>query len=156
MYTDEYFMQLALELAKKAYYEDEIPVGALIVKENKIIGQGYNQKDTEKLVTKHAELIAIEEASKNINDWRLNDCVIYVTLEPCPMCASAIQQSRIKKVIYGCSSNVIGNETIITNILQNKNYNHQTLIKKGILHENCSILIKNFFKNKRLKLFPGK
>ena len=148
-YDDNYFMRIALSLAKQAFVEDETPVGAVIVKDNKIIAEAYNKKDSTRLVTKHAELIAIEQASKRLNDWRLNDCVIYVTMEPCPMCAGAIQQSRINRLVYGCSSNVSENTRIINEILQNKMYNHQVIIENGILDSDCSKLIKSFFKNKR-------
>ena len=149
MYDDEYYMNIALSLAKQAFNDDETPVGAIIVKDNAIIAKAYNQKGSAKLVTKHAELIAIELASVILNDWRLNDCTIYVTMEPCPMCASAIQQSRIKRLVYGCSSNVLENTKIIYDILQNKQYNHQVSIDKGILDKECSDLIKEFFRNKR-------
>lgn len=149
MNNNEIFMRLALKQAELAKSENEIPVGAVIVKDNKVIATAYNQKDKKKLVTKHAELIAIEKASKKLNDWRLNDTEIYVTLEPCPMCASAIQQSRIKKVVYGCDSNTIGNKQIIEQILQNNNYNHQVMIENGVLSDECSLIIKNFFISKR-------
>ncbi len=149
MCDDEYFMKLALEQAKFADIEDEIPVGAVIVKDNVVIAAAYNQKDKEKLVTRHAELLAIEKASAKLNDWRLNDTIIYVTLEPCPMCASAIQQARINKVVYGCDSNITDNRQIIEQILQNKNYNHQVIIENGIMSDECSLIIKNFFTNKR-------
>lgn len=149
MYNNEYFMKLALEQAKFADIEDEIPVGAVIVKDNVVIASAYNQKDKEKLVTRHAELIAIEKASAKLKDWRLNDTIIYVTLEPCPMCASAIQQARISKIIYGCDSNITDNRKIIEQILQNKNYNHQVIIERGIMSDECSSIIKNFFNNKR-------
>lgn len=149
MYNDDYFMNIALSMAKQAYHENEIPVGAIIVKENKIIASAYNKKDSEKLVTKHAELIAIEKASINLGDWRLNDCTIYVTMEPCPMCAGAIQQARIKRLVYGCSSNIQENSQIINKILNNREYNHQVTIECGILKKACSKLVKDFFKEKR-------
>ena len=135
MCDDEYFMKLALEQAKFADIEDEIPVGAVIVKDNVVIAAAYNQKDKEKLVTRHAELLAIEKASAKLNDWRLNDTIIYVTLEPCPMCASAIQQARINKVVYGCDSNITDNRQIIEQILQNK--------EKEIKYKTVIISIKN-------------
>ena len=154
MNNNEIFMRLALKQAELAKSENEIPVGAVIVKDNSNEDKeenstNNNQKDKKKLVTKHAELIAIEKASKKLNDWRLNDTEIYVTLEPCPMCASAIQQSRMKKVVYGCDSNTIGNKQIIEQILQNNNYNHQVMIENGVLSDECSLIIKNFFINKR-------
>ena len=149
MYNDKYFMDIALSLAKKAFNENEIPVGALIVINNEIIAQAYNQKDASRLVTKHAELIAIEQASNKVGDWRLNDATIYVTMEPCPMCASAIQQSRIRRLVYGCSSNITDNTEIICHILQNNNYNHQVLVSKGILDDECSSIVKEFFRSRR-------
>ena len=151
MNNDEYFMKKALLLAEEAGNNNEIPVGALLVKDNKIIAQAYNQKDSKRIVTRHAELITIEEACHLLNDWRLNDTTLYVTMEPCPMCASAIQQSRIKRVVYGCSSNNIENTIIINKILQNNCYNHSVDICNGVLQEECSTIIKNFFKSKRYK-----
>ena len=149
MNGDMYYMNEALQLAKKAYSEDETPVGAVIVENNEIIGYGYNQKDKLKVVTKHAELLAIEEASKYKNDWRLNDATLYVTMEPCPMCASAIQQARIARIVYGCSSNNDDNIELLYKIMQNKKYNHQVIIDKGIMEEECSAIIKKFFSKKR-------
>lgn len=147
--NNEYFMNIALKLAEQAFKENEIPVGAIIVKDNKIIAEAYNKKDSTKLVTQHAEIIAIETASKNLNDWRLNDCTIYVTMEPCPMCASAIQQARITKIVYGCSSNISDNCKIINDILQNPKFNHQVIVEHGTLKKQCSEIIKKFFKQKR-------
>lgn len=149
MFDDEYFMHRALELAKKAKEENEIPVGAVIVIDNKIVAEAYNQKDNFKLVTKHAELIALEKASSIINDWRLCDATMYVTLEPCPMCAGAIQQSRIKRLVYGCKSNISENRKILEQILLNNKFNHQVLVDNGILENECSKIIKDFFVNKR-------
>ena len=149
MNNDEYFMEKALELAEQAKEANEIPVGAVIVKDNVIIASACNRKDSERVVTRHAELIAIEKASKVLNDWRLNDCKIYVTMEPCPMCASAIQQARFAEIIYGCSSNIEVNTKIIKNILNNNEFNHKVNIKGPILNEKCSNIIKSFFKTKR-------
>lgn len=149
MDKNEYFMNIALEEAKKAYASGEIPVGAVIVKENKIISMAHNKKDSLKKVTKHAEILAIEEANEILKDWRLNNCVIYVTMEPCPMCASAIQQSRIKKVVYGCVSNQATNTKIINEIFQNIEFNHKVVVEKGILENECSKIIKDFFKEIR-------
>ena len=149
MNKDKYYMQIALDTAKKAFDNNEIPVGAIIVKNDEIISIAHNQKDSSKIVTKHAEIIAIEAANLKFNDWRLNECTIYVTMEPCPMCAGAIQQSRIKRLVYGCKSNIDENSEIIQKILKNNIYNHQVSIEKGILEEECSNILKDFFKNKR-------
>jgi len=151
MNNDEFYMEKAINLAKKAYDEGEIPVGAIIVKHNEIIAEGYNQKDKLKLVTKHAELIAIEKANIYEKDWRLCDAIIYTTMEPCPMCASAIQQARIKKVIYGCPSNLAENHDIVYKILQSKELNHVVEVNGGVLESKCSQIIKDFFKQKRAK-----
>ena len=151
MYDDEYFMKRALCLAKAAYRDKEIPVGAVIVRNNQILAEAYNQKDTKKIVTKHAEIIAIEQANITEKDWRLCGATIYVTMEPCPMCASAIQQARIKRLVYGCSSNIRENTVIINKILKNPKYNHSVEITSGVLEKECSELIKNFFKLKRQK-----
>ena len=135
---DEKYMLEALKLAEKAMKEDEIPVGAVIVKNNEIIGCGYNQKERTKNPLKHAELIAIEEACKKIGDWRLNGCVLYVTLEPCPMCMGAIIETRLDKVVYGISKN-------------EQMYNNNIDIVDGILEKKCLDILKKFFKNKRNK-----
>lgn len=134
------YMNEALKLAEKAFNEDEIPVGAVVVKNNKIIGCGYNQKEKYKNPLKHAELIAIEEACKNIGDWRLNDCEIYVTLEPCQMCMGAIVETRIKKVVYGASKSD-----------QMFNIQKDIIAESGILEDDCLKIIQKFFKNKRNK-----
>lgn len=134
------FMKEALELAMIACLEDEIPVGAVVVKNGKIIGCGYNKKEKTKNPLKHAELIAIEEACKFLGDWRLNDCEIYVTLEPCQMCMGAIVESRIRKVIYGVCKN--------EQIFDNKN---DIEMCGGILEDDCLKILQKFFQNKRNK-----
>lgn len=149
MDIDEFFMKKALLLADTAFKNNEIPVGAILVKDGCVISEGFNNKDNQKKVTKHAELIAIEEASNKLSDWRLCDTTLYVTMEPCPMCASAIQQSRIKRLVYGCSSNNIDNEKIIKLILQNPKYNHSVEITKNVLEKESSKILKEFFKQKR-------
>lgn len=135
---DEKYMLEALKLAEKAMKEDEIPVGAVIVKNNEIIGCGYNQKEKTKNPLKHAELIAIEQACEKIGDWRLNDCVLYVTLEPCSMCMGAIIETRLDKVVYGISKS-------------EQMYNNNIDIVDGILEKKCLDILKKFFKNKRNK-----
>ncbi len=140
MNIDEYFMNIALSEAKKAYDKNEIPVGAVIVENGKIIAKAFNKKNSTKVVCNHAEMIAIIKACHVNKDWRLNECTIYITMEPCPMCASAIQQARIKRVVYGCSSNNIENSKLINDIL-----NNSAEIENGILENECSSLIRKFF-----------
>lgn len=137
---EEFFMKEALKLAMSAFEEDEIPVGAVVVKDNEIIGRGYNQKEKYKNPLKHAELIAIEKACNYIGDWRLNDCEIYVTLEPCNMCMGAIVETRIKKITYGISKEkqVFDNQKDIE-------------IYGGVLEQECLEILQKFFKNKRNK-----
>ena len=138
MSVEKEFMNEAIRLAIKSYEEDEVPVGAVVVKDNKIIGCGYNQKDKTKNPLKHAELIAIEDACKYIGDWRLNDCTLYTTFEPCMMCMGAIIESRISKVVYGVKKD----EQMYYDL---KDIN----IVGGFLEEECLHLLKKFFKNKR-------
>ena len=146
--NDIYFMNIALKEANKALKKKEIPVGAIIVKNNKIIGKGYNLKEKKRNATKHAEIIAIEKASKKLKNWRLNDCTIYVTMIPCPMCASAINQSRISKVVYGTIPNNCDKKEIVE-ILKGNKYGVPVDIVENILNEECSNIIKNFFDKKR-------
>ncbi len=143
------FMQEAIKQAKKAYELDEVPIGAVIVKDNKVIAVGYNQKNKLNNVLKHAEIIAIEQAQQKLNNWRLNDCEIYVTLEPCPMCASAIQQSRIEKVYYGLSNQDEKNKEIIDMILGKSKNNKEVLYESGICEEEINEIMKSFFQKKR-------
>lgn len=138
MSVDKEFMDEAIKLAIRSYEEDEVPVGAVVVKDNKIIGCGYNQKDKTKNPLKHAELIAIEEACKYMGDWRLNDCTLYTTFEPCMMCMGAIVESRISKVVYGIKKD----EQMFCNL-------NDIEIVGGVLEEECLHLLQKFFKNKR-------
>lgn len=147
--NDDVYMKLALKEAKKAYKKNEIPVGAVIVLKNQIIGKGYNLKDSTGIVTNHAEIMAIQQANKKIKDWRLNGATIYVTLEPCPMCASAIQQSRISKIVYGASSNKPYDSEISMNILNNNFSNHRVYIEKSSFHNECEELLDSFFEKLR-------
>lgn len=147
--NDDRYMELALKEAVKAYKKNEIPVGAVIVLDNQVIGKGYNLKDSTGIVTNHAEIIAIQKSNKKIKDWRLNGAVMYVTLEPCPMCASAIQQSRISKIVYGASSNKMYNSSISTDILNNKSSNHQVIVEKSSLAYKCEKLLNDFFEKLR-------
>lgn len=149
MNNDEIYMKEAIKQSLKSLKDKNIPIGAIIVKNKKIIARGYNRRNTTKNVLDHAEMIAIKEACLKLGDWRLEDCVMYVTVEPCPMCAGAILQSRIKEVVYGCVNKKAGSCGSVVNILNNKKFNHQVNIKKGILKDECSKIVKDFFKNLR-------
>ena len=142
------YMKVALEEAKIAYDNNEVPVGAVIVKDNKIIAKAHNLKRNSNNIMNHAEIIAIMEASEYLGDWRLNDCDMYVTLEPCPMCAGAIEQSRIRKIYIGSESNITCNRDVIKNIMQNSDYNHRVEIEY-VKNEDCSKILTSFFANKR-------
>lgn len=142
------FMKEALKEAKKAYSIGEVPVGCVIVYNNKIIARGYNKREKLNLATAHAEIIAIEKASKKLSSWRLEDTTMYITLEPCIMCSGAIIQSRIPNVIYGAKDYRFGTHQSITNVFDLK-FNHIVNIKGGILEEECSQIIKDFFKELR-------
>lgn len=146
---DEYFMKEALKEAKKAYKELEIPVGAVIVFNGEIIGRGYNKVETLKSSLAHAEILAIEEASKTIDAWRLLDSTMYVTLEPCAMCAGAIVNSRIKRLVIGSSDPKRGCAGSLMNIVDHKSLNHRLELKSGILEGECTRLLQAFFKELR-------
>lgn len=166
---DNYYMSIALKEAKKAYDNGEIPIGAVIVyninkknkkmynaikdiisdKEQIILSKEYNKRNIDKNAINHAEVLAISKACKKVKDFRLEDCTMYVNLEPCPMCAGAILQSRIKRLVIGTSSIKSGSVGSIINILDNKNFNHRVDIKYGVLEEESKYLIKNFFKEIR-------
>ena len=149
MNQDEKYMREAIKQAKKAYEMNEVPIGCVIVCEDKIIGRGYNRRTTDKNPLAHAEMIAIKKASKKVGDWRLEDCTMYVTLEPCQMCSGAIVQSRMKRVVVGCMDAKAGCAGSILNLLQMDEFNHQVELEKGVLEEECSLLMKNFFKELR-------
>ena len=136
---NEYYMNIAIKEAKKAYKYEEVPVGAIIVKNNKIIAKAFNKKEKTKNVTKHAEIIAISKACKKIKNWRLEDCIIYVTMEPCMMCSGAIEQSRIKKIVYGVKNENYG----FTDQLKN------TKIISQVCENECRKLVQSFFKKRR-------
>ena len=146
MQEQERFMKEALKEAKKAYEKLEIPVGAVIVKNGKIIARGYNQKETKKDTIKHAEIIAIEKASKKLDSWRLNDCEMYVTLEPCPMCAGAIINSRIKKIYIGTLDEKTGAVGSVLDLFSDYTFNHKVEVEKGIMQKDCEKILKDFFK----------
>ena len=146
----EKFMKEALKEAKKAYDKLEVPIGAVIVKDNKIIARGYNLKEEKQNTIKHAEIIAIEKASKKLENWRLSNCEMYVTLEPCPMCAGAILNSRIKKVYIGVLDERTGACGSRINILQNDEFDTNCDIESGILEKECRDLLQDFFKKLRI------
>lgn len=151
----EFFMQQAIYLAEKAMAIDDVPIGCVIVHENQIIGKGYNKRTNMKNSLYHAEIIAINEACIYLNDWRLEDCSLYVTIEPCPMCAGAIIQARVKEVIFGARNKKAGCAGSILNILDEKAFNHQSVITENIMHDECAGLMTEYFyrlrKNKTVK-----
>lgn len=148
---DEKYMLEAIKEAKKAESKDEVPVGAIIVLNDKIIARAHNLKENNQTAINHAEVLAINKANKKLSSWRLIDATMYVTLEPCLMCAGAIIQSRIKKVVYGAKDLKAGAIESIININDIKTINHHIEVTRGILEEQCSSIISNYFKNKRLE-----
>ena len=151
----EYYMKLALKEAKKAYKLGEVPIGCVIVYKDEIIGKGYNRRNTDKSTLAHAEISAIKKASKVIGDWRLEECTLYVTLEPCQMCSGAIVQARIPTVVMGCMNPKAGCAGSILNILDMPQFNHQVETISGILEEECSRMLTTFFKELRIKRKNG-
>ncbi|MGN0428428.1 MAG: tRNA adenosine(34) deaminase TadA [Agathobacter sp.] len=149
MTQDEKYMKAALKQAKKAYALKEVPIGCVIVQNGKIIARGYNRRNTDKNTLAHAELSAIRKASKKTGDWRLEDCTMYVTLEPCQMCAGAIVQSRLEHVVIATMNPKAGCAGSILNLLDMQQFNHQVKITKGVLEEECATLLSSFFKELR-------
>ena len=145
----EDYMKIALKEAEKAYNELEVPVGAIIVKEGKIIARAYNEKEKKHDTTKHAEILAIQKASKKLKSWRLNDCDMYVTLEPCSMCAGALIQSRIRKVYIGTMDEKTGSCGSVLNLLEDYKFNHKVEVEYNVCKEECKRILKDFFKNLR-------
>ena len=141
----EKYINEALKEANKAFKKGEVPIGCVIVKDDKIISRGYNKKESSNFATAHAEIIAINKACKKLNNWRLSDCTLYVTVEPCLMCCGAIIQSRIKKVVYGTPNEYYGAVESLGNTLNN----YDIEVKKGILQNECSCIIQEFFKKRR-------
>ena len=151
MTSDESFMKQAVKQAKKAYDKLETPIGCVIVHEDKIIARGYNKRNMKKNTLAPAEILAINKASKVLGDWRLEDCTMYVTLEPCPMCAGAIVQARIPRVVIGSMNPKAGCAGSVLNLLQQDGLNHQVEVTKGVLAEECSGLMTSFFRELRKK-----
>ncbi len=140
------FMKQALKEAKKAYEKLEVPVGAVIVKDGKIIAKAHNLKETKTDTTKHAEILAIQKASKKLESWRLLDCEMYITLEPCSMCAGAIINSRIKKVYIGALDEKTGAAGSVLNLFEDYKFNHKVEVEKGVMQKECENILKDFFK----------
>lgn len=151
MTQDEKNMKEAIRQAKKAYALEEVPIGCVISQNGKIIARGYNRRNTDKNTLSHAELTAIRKASKKTGDWRLEDCTMYVTLEPCQMCAGAIVQSRLQRVVIGAMNPKAGCAGSVLNLLQMERFNHQVEIERGVLEEECSAMLSEFFRELRKK-----
>lgn len=148
---DERFMKQAITQAKKAEALNEVPIGCVIVYEGKVIARGYNRRNTDKSVLGHAEISAMKKASKKIGDWRLEECTMYVTLEPCQMCAGAAVQARIPRVVIGAMNPKAGCAGSILNLFDVKQFNHQIEVTSGVLGEQCSVMLSSFFKRLRTK-----
>jgi tRNA(adenine34) deaminase len=147
--SDEYFMRESLRQARRALAADEVPIGAVVVREGEIISRAWNQVEMLKDATAHAEMLAITQAEAAVGDWRLNECDLYVTKEPCPMCAGAIVHARLRRVIFGCPDPKGGGAGGLVNLLQMPELNHRCLITSGILADECAVLIKDFFRARR-------
>ncbi|WP_214755137.1 MULTISPECIES: tRNA adenosine(34) deaminase TadA [unclassified Exiguobacterium] len=149
MERDERFMRLAIEEAKKAEAIGEVPIGCVIVKGDEVIAVGHNRRETDLLAAAHAEMIAIEQANQALGNWRLEDCELFVTLEPCPMCAGAIVLSRVKRVIFGAHDPKGGCCGTLMNLVQDERFNHQAEVTENVLAEECGELLTVFFRNLR-------
>jgi len=147
---DSLFMSMAFNLAQAAYALNEVPIGCIIVLNGEVIGRGYNRRNSEKNALYHAEMLAISEACTYMGDWRLEGCKLYVTVEPCAMCAGAIINSRIPIVVYGCANPKAGCAGSILNILSEPRFNHRATVISGVMEEACAMLISNFFAQKRV------
>ncbi len=153
--SHEYYMAQAYKQAQKAFAINDVPIGCVIVYEGKIIARGYNRRNADKTVLAHAEVMAIRKACKKIGDWRLEDCTMYVTLEPCQMCAGAIVQARIPRVVIGSMNPKAGCAGSILNILEMKEFNHQVEVIRGVLGEECSQMMKDYFVKLRIEKKNG-
>ena len=151
----EYYMKEAIRQARKAEAIEEVPIGCVIEREGKIIARGYNRRNIDHSVLKHAEITAIQKACRKLGDWRLEDCTLYVTLEPCQMCAGAIVQARIPRVVIGAMNPKAGSAGSVINLLQMREFNHQAEIEKGVMEEDCSALLSHFFVELRRKKAKG-
>ncbi|MCU6724730.1 tRNA-specific adenosine deaminase [uncultured Clostridium sp.] len=151
MTEQEKFMKEAIRQAKKAYLLEEVPIGCVIVHEGKIIARGYNRRNTDRNTLSHAELIAIRKAAKKLGDWRLEECTMYVTLEPCQMCSGAMMQARLTEAVIGCMNPKAGCAGSVLNILEMDGFNHKVQVTRGVLEEECSQMMSQFFRELREK-----
>ena len=144
-------MRVAIRQAKKAYAKNETPIGCVIVRDGRVIARGYNKRNEKKNTLAHAEIIAIHKASRIVGDWRLEDCTMYVSLEPCPMCAGAIVQARIPRVVIGSMNAKAGCAGSVVNLLQMEGFNHKVEVQTGVLREECSQMMSGFFRELRMR-----
>ncbi len=151
MDNDEKYMREAIRQAKKAYVKNETPIGCVIVSDGRIIARGYNKRNEKKNTLAHAEIIAIHKASRVVGDWRLEDCTMYVTLEPCPMCAGAIVQARIPRIVIGSMNAKAGCAGSVVNLLHMEGFNHKVEVQTGVLGEECGQMMSGFFRELRLR-----
>ena len=145
----EFFMREALKEAQKAYDQEEVPIGAVVVLNGEIIGRGHNLREKEQDATLHAEIKAIRQANQHLGSWRLEDCELFVTLEPCPMCSGAMSLARMKKVVFGAFDPKAGTAGTFMNLLQDSRFNHQVEVEQGVLEEECQEILRSFFKGLR-------
>lgn len=150
-HTDEYFMRQAMRQALKARALDEVPIGCVIVKGGKIIARGYNRRNTDRSAAAHAEISAIRKAGQKLGDWRLEGCTIYITLEPCQMCAGAIIQARMDRCVIACMNPKAGCAGSLLNVLEDERFNHQAEVTRGVLEQECSQMLKDYFRELREK-----
>ena len=153
--NDEHFMREALRLAEKAVRHDEVPVGAIVVRDGKIIARAHNQVELLKDATAHAEMLALTQAEAAVGDWRLIDCDLYVTKEPCAMCAGALVHTRIRRVIFGCADPAAGAAGSVINLLQMPGFNHRCDIASGVLQQECAAILQIFFRKRRDEQAPS-
>ena len=149
LFSDQYYMQKALQQAQLAFDQDEVPIGAVIVHEDTIIAKAYNQVETLKDATAHAEILAITQASAKLNNWRLSNCILYVTKEPCAMCAGALVNARIKKVVFGSADNKLGSCGGLFSIHNSQNALHKFEVQSNVMQQECTQLLQSFFQQKR-------
>lgn len=154
LHSDQYFMGEALRQARKAWEREEVPIGAVVVHEGRVIARAFNQVELLKDATAHAEMLAITQAESVIGDWRLNECELFVTKEPCPMCAGAMIHVRLKRVIFGCDAAKDGAAGSLMNLLQDARLNHRCEITRGVRHDECAQMLQAFFRERRAASNP--